>query len=65
MTITAEIPRPRIDAVTAWRVGQIAHAEHRSLSNALFVLVAEAWDARMDAKLKALAPNMPRGDARS
>jgi len=57
--ITTEIPRPRIDAITAWRVQQIADAEHRSLSNALHVLVEQAWNLRVEKMLAAAAPNMP------
>jgi hypothetical protein len=64
-------PRPTIDAITAWRIQQVADAEHRSLANATHVLIEEAWNARITAMVaKAGFPpkarsNTPRGDARS
>ena len=54
--------RPTIDSITAWRIEQIAKAEHRSLANACHILVAEAWNARVTAATKKAAPNM-RDDA--
>jgi hypothetical protein len=58
-------PRPSIDSITAWRIQQVAEAEHRSLANAAHILIREAWDARVEKALQKAAPNMPRGPAQS
>jgi hypothetical protein len=55
---TATISRPTLDALTAWRIAQIAKAEHRSLANATFVLVDEAWRARTSKM------SQPRGESK-
>jgi hypothetical protein len=56
-----QTPRPTLDSITVWRAQQIADSEHRSLANAVHILVKEAFDRRVEAMVRAAAPNMPRG----
>jgi hypothetical protein len=53
---SSNIPRPSLDSVTVWRAQQIANQEHRSLANAVHVLVKEAWDARIAAMTAKVLP---------
>jgi hypothetical protein len=54
------VSRPTPDPITSWRIQQVAEMEHRSLANALHILVAEAWNARLAKMLATAAPNMPK-----
>jgi hypothetical protein len=46
-------PRPSLDPITIFRAEQVARAENRTLANSIKQLVAEAWSARQEAKLRA------------
>jgi hypothetical protein len=48
--------RPVLDEYSAWIVQQVADAEHRSFSNALQVLVDEAWKVRRRGRTAAAFP---------
>lgn len=57
--MTTTTPRPSLDSLTVWRARQVAEKEHRSLANAVHVLVEEAWRARTAAMTaKALPPGV-------